>query len=302
MSDMNPGIRNQFTRVFISGLAAVFSIQSAIAEPLIHKDLAYVSGGHERQVLDLYLPESEEGEDKLRPVIVWIHGGAWRAGSKRGVRWQPMVERGYAVAAINYRLSQHATFPAQIHDCKAAIRFLRHHAAHYGLDSERFGVWGSSAGGHLSALVGTSGNAPELEGNIGILDQPSHVQAVCDWFGPTDFSLMNVQAGPTGVIDHDSPDSPESQLVGSPVATSPEKVKRVNPITYVDSEDPPFLIVHGNADKLVPIGQSKLLQAALLDAGVSSSFHIVLDGGHGWFRNPAINEKCLDFFDNHLNP
>ncbi|MCA8991197.1 MAG: alpha/beta hydrolase fold domain-containing protein [Planctomycetaceae bacterium] len=179
-------------------------------------DIPYVENGHERQVLDLYLPEST---GKPRPLVLWIHGGAWRAGDKNSGPWMPLLEKGFVVASMNYRLSQHATFPAQIEDCKAAVRWLKQHAKEYEIDPDHFGAWGSSAGGHLVALLGTSGDIPTLEGTSET-DVSSRVQAVCDWFGPTDFSLMNKQAGEIGTIDHDSPDAPEAQLIGGTVRAS----------------------------------------------------------------------------------
>ena len=138
-------------------------------------DIAYVSNGHERQKLDLYLPPNRKEGDML-PLVIWVHGGGWQNGTKQLVGRQAfLLEQGFALAAINYRLSSHAAFPAQIHDCKAAVRFLRQNASRYGLDGERIGVWGSSAGGHLAALLGTSGNSKELEGDLGVMggEQPS---------------------------------------------------------------------------------------------------------------------------------
>ena len=158
----------------------------------VHRDLEYVAGGHARNKLDLYLPAKA---DHPLPVIVWIHGGGWLAGSKEGCPAVPFVGKGYAVASINYRFSQHALFPAQIEDCKAAIRWLRANAKKYDLDASHVGVWGASAGGHLVALLGTTGGVKELEGNGGNLDQSSRVQCVVDWFGPTDFSQDGRLAG-----------------------------------------------------------------------------------------------------------
>src|SRR5262249_39045436 len=178
----------------------------------VHKDLEYVQGGHERQRLDLYVPERA---DTPLPVIVWIHGGAWMGGSKDGgVPALPFLGKGYAVASVNYRLSQHAVFPAQIQDCKAAIRWLRANAKTYNLDPERIGVWGASAGGHLVALLGTSGGVEDLEGKGGNADQSSRVQAVVDFFGPTDFLQMDAHAVPDARLKHDPPSSPESRLIG----------------------------------------------------------------------------------------
>jgi acetyl esterase/lipase len=258
----------------------------------IHRDLEYVKGGHERHRLDLYVPEKASSPV---PVIVWIHGGAWRAGSKDGAG--PALRfagRGYAVASINYRLSQHATFPAQIEDCKAAIRWLRANARTYHLDPDRIGVWGSSAGGHLVALLGTSGDVRELEGKDGPLDRSSRVQAVVDWFGPTDVTKMGGS--------HDGPRSPEALLLGGPVQVNIERAARANPITYVSKDDPPFLILHGDADPTVPFNQSELLEQALKKAGVDVTFRPVKGAGHGGpgFSSEENRRLVEEFLDKHL--
>lgn len=265
------------------------------------RDLAYVAGGHERQKLDLYLPERGA---KL-PLIVWVHGGAWRGGSKEACPAVPFVRDGYAVASVNYRLSQHAVFPAQIEDCKAAIRWLRGHAGEYGIDPERIGVWGSSAGGHLVALLGTAGDDSQFDKGAH-LNFSSRVQAVCDWFGPTDFTQMNKFESN---IDHDAAGSPESLLVGGPIQQNKDKTARANPITYVTKDDPPFLIMHGDKDPLVPVNQSELLYAALRQSGVEVTFHVVQGAGHGFGGpnlDPAIPQSCnrmvREFFAKRLTP
>jgi acetyl esterase/lipase len=259
----------------------------------VERNLEYVAGGHERNKLDLYLAVNDE---RPRPVIVWIHGGAWLAGNKDGCPATGFVPQGYAVASINYRLSQHAVFPAQIEDCKAAIRWLRAHAKEYHLDPDHIGVWGASAGGHLVALLGTSGDVKELEGKGGNLDQSSRVQCVVDFFGPTDFLQMRGS--------HDNPKAPEAQLIGGPIQDNKEKAARANPITYVSRDDPPFLIMHGEADPTVPIGQSELLDKALQKAGVECTFIRIPGAGHGGpqFQLPENRKRIADFFDKHLKP
>lgn len=266
-------------------------------EQQVLKDLPYVENGHERQKLDLYLPAEAHSP---RPLVIWVHGGGWQAGNKNGGPYRPLLARGFAIASINYRLSQHAIFPAQIHDCKAAIRWLRSNASRYGIDPDRFGVWGSSAGGHLVALLGTTGDVKELEGNLGNNEISSRVQAVCDWFGPTDFLLMNRQAGSRGKINHDSADSPESKLVGVPIQDDPEKARLASPLTYVSDDDPPFLIVHGDRDRLVAVGQSQLLKAALDKAHVQTKLQIIEDAGHGQFRDSEVLESSFHFFEEVL--
>jgi acetyl esterase/lipase len=262
-----------------------------------HRDMVYVEGGHERHKLDLYLPEKANGP---MPLIIWVHGGGWQNGSKDGC--PPLrggyIERGYAVASINYRLSVHAVFPAQIEDCKAAIRWLRAHAKEYGLDAKRFGVWGSSAGGHLVALLGTSGEVKEFD--VGAhLDQSSRVQAVCDYYGPTDFTVF---VSTPGYERHATADAPEAKLIGGAVLENKVKAARVNPITYISKDDPPFLIVHGDQDPTVPINQSQLLFEALKKTGVSAHFHTIHGAGHGGpgFAGQDISGMVSTFFDQRL--
>jgi len=260
----------------------------------ILRDLAYIPDGHERQKLDLYLPGQNEGGGPL-PLIVWVHGGAWLGGSKENAPSTRFLKHGYAAASINYRLSRHAIFPAQIEDCKAAIRFLRANTGKYNIDPNRIGVWGSSAGGHLVALLGTAGDVKQFDKGPN-LHVSSRVQAVCDFFGPTDLTKMSAFES---TMDHDAPDSPESLLVGGPVQENKEACKRANPIMYVGKDDPPFLIFHGDKDMLVPHNQSVLLNDALKKAGVNVKFHTVKGGGHG-FRDPEVDRMVLEFFDRHL--
>ena len=262
----------------------------------VHRDLAYVTDGHARQKLDLYVPD--EGENL--PLIIWIHGGAWRGGNK--TRYVPMayLKSGYAGASINYRLSQHAIFPAQIEDVKAAVRWLRANAETYRIDPSRFAVWGSSAGGHLVAMLGTTGDVNEFEVGEN-LEVSSRVQAVVDYYGPTDFLQMDAHRLPDGLV-HDAPDSPESKLIGGPIQEHKDRVAKANPITYVSEDDSPFLIIHGDRDKLVPYQQSVLLKDALEKASVPVTFYKVEGGGHGWFRDPKVPELTKAFLEKHLKP
>jgi acetyl esterase/lipase len=283
-----------------SPLLAEPQASNASSGTTVHRDLPYVEGGHERQRLDLYLPKNAKGQ---LPVIVWIHGGAWFAGSK-DLPGDAMafVDKGYAVASIGYRLSQHATFPAQIEDCKAAIRFLRANAERYELDGDHFGVWGVSAGGHLAALLGTTGDVDDLEGKTGNNDQSSRVQAVVDFFGPTDFSQMSAHSEKGSLIDHDSPDAPEAKLIGGSIPENPEKTQRANPVHYITTDDPPFLIVHGDRDPIVPCHQSELLNEAIKMAGVEVMFNKIAGAGHGGpqFNSDEVVEAVDTFLAEHL--
>jgi acetyl esterase/lipase len=281
--------------ILSAAIAQQFGQSAQLPEgTIVHRDIPYVSDGHERQKLDLYLPKSE---DKL-PLIIWIHGGAWLAGSKDFMVPLEYLADGYAIASINYRLSQHAIFPAQIQDCKAAVRWLRDNAQKYNLDPNHFGTWGASAGGHLVALLGTAADVNGFD--VGEhLSVSSRVQAVADYFGPTDFLQMEAHRLPNGMV-HNTPDSPESKLIGGPIQDNPEKVARANPITYVTSDDAPFLIVHGDNDPLVPHHQSELLEAALKKANIEVSFYTVKGGGHGMFKDPNVPKITREFFQKHL--
>jgi acetyl esterase/lipase len=258
--------------------------------------LAYVTNGHPRQKLDLYLPANA----RKPPLIVMIHGGAFKSGSKDGQNPVPFLEQGYAVAALNYRLSGHAVFPAQIEDCKAAVRWLRAHAGEYGYDPNRFGAVGSSAGGHLVAMLGTTGSTAKFDvgEHLGV---SSRMQAVVDNFGPTDFLQMDAHRVPNGQV-HNTPDSPESELIGGNLQDNPEKVRNANPVTYVTKDCPPFLVIHGDSDPLVPHHQSELLAAALRAAGASVDFYTVKGGGHGGFADPNVESLTREFLAYHLKP
>ncbi|MCX7750582.1 MAG: alpha/beta hydrolase [Candidatus Bipolaricaulota bacterium] len=281
---------------FLEGLASPGGQGELPAQVL--RDLAYARVGGKSLRLDLHLPRRAEGA--RIPVVVWIHGGGWRGGDKAGTPAPEVLGEGYAVASINYRLSPEAPFPAQIHDCKAAVRWLRAHADRYGLDPDRIGVWGSSAGGHLAALLGTSGGVAELEGAVGEhLDQESRVQAVCDFFGPADLLALlepGAWSAPTAL-------SAVSLLLGGPVAERVELARLASPVAHVSPDDPPFLIVHGDRDATVPLDQSERLHRALTASGVSSTLHVVRGAGHGipeLRRDPAVDPLIRAFFDRHL--
>lgn len=199
--------------------------------------------------------------------------------------------------SIGYRLTNEATWPAQIYDCKAAIRWIRGNAKKYNLDPNKIAVWGSSAGGHLVAMLGTSGGVKELEGALGKhTDQDSRVTCVVNFFGLSDFSVIGDFPSQ---IDHCAAPSPESLLIGGPVKENREKALAASPITYVSADDPPFLTIHGTKDQLVPFDQGKRLHEALKKAGVSSILIPVEEGGHG-FRAREVPERVQAFLRKHL--
>lgn len=263
-------------------------------------DINYAGGEGEHQKLDLLLPKEPAGDGPL-PVIVYIHGGKWREGGKReGINFLvPSVASGqYAGATIDYRLSKDAIWPAQIYDCKAALRWLRAHAKKYNLDPQRIGVIGPSAGGHLAAMLGASGNVARLEGKVGgNLNQTSRVSCVVDQYGPTE--LLAMSEFPSD-IEHDAPDSPESRLIGGPIQERKDAARSASPITYVSADDPPFLLIHGTDDPLVPYDQSERFLAALAEEGIDAALIKVQGGGHGGFRSAELDRRIRLFFDKHL--
>lgn len=259
----------------------------------IFYDVPYIENGHERQKLDLYLPENAAPNNPL-PLVIWVHGGGWKKGTKQLIGYQMyLLERGFAIASVNYRLSRTDIFPAQIHDCKAALRFLRKNAKTYNLDADNFGLWGSSAGGHLVSLMGTTNK--ELEGNLGVTDVSSEVKAVCNWFGVTDFEMMNdaIKSNPKRV-------KPVTMLLGETIENNPELAKKASPLTYVTPDDPPFLIMHGTADNIVPLEQSQIFYDKLIENKVAAEYIIVEDWKHAFFTEATELDKVVEFFSKYL--
>ncbi len=252
----------------------------------VERDLVYAVRGDRAMKLDLYRPEKFEG---ALPVVVWVHGGGWKNGSKDRCPAVWLVPHGYAVASINYRLTGVAQWPAQMDDCRASIRWLRKNAEKYGLDGDHVGVWGGSAGGHLVALMGT---LPKAEDEA----VSSQVQAVCDWYGPSDLLTMPPNLGPNKATSNGA------KLLGATVVEVPELAKKVSAFHQVSKEDAPFLIVHGDKDPGVPLEQSRKLHEALTAAGVPSTLHVVEGAGHGGkrFQTDEVRSVVRAFFDEHL--
>ncbi|MFZ4766315.1 MAG: alpha/beta hydrolase fold domain-containing protein [Roseimicrobium sp.] len=263
-------------------------------------DIPYAETDNAAQRLDLMLPAKRTTE-KLLPVIVFIHGGGWRGGSKLSGRGQVLrfVQSGdYAGVSVEYRLSGEAQWPAQMHDCKAAIRWLKGHAKEYGLDAEKIAAWGSSAGGHLAAMLGVSGDVPELEGALGKhTEQTSRVTCVADWYGPT--NLLTIGDAPSK-MDHYAADSPVSKLLGGAIQEQKEKARNASPITWVSSGDAPVFIAHGTADPTVPFNQTETFEVALKKANVPVFVQTIEDGAHGGFDGPELQKRVQAFFDKYL--
>jgi acetyl esterase/lipase len=259
------------------------------------------------QKLDIYLPKN--GKTPY-PVIVQIHGGAFKMGDKADGQVNASLEglkQGYAVVSINYRMSGEAKFPAAVYDCKAAVRFVKANAKTYNFDPNKIAAWGGSAGGHLVAMLGTSGGVKELEdlsqGNAAF---SSNVQAVVDWFGPINFNTMDghFRASGKGKPDHDAANSPESEYIGKKITDAPDLVKKANPTSYISRDDAVFFIQHGTADPLVPTQQSiEFAQELEKTLGKSKVTYIPLEGaGHGGpqFNTPENLKLVFAFLDKVL--
>jgi len=262
------------------------------------------------QKLDIYWPEKGAGPF---PVIVSIHGGAFMGGDKRDVQITSMLkglERGYCVVGVNYRMSGEAQFPALVHDIKAAIRWIRSNARDYLFDPNRIATWGGSAGGYQSLMAGVAADVARLDDpGLGNTGQPSHVQAVVDWFGPTDFLKMDEQLAESGMAPpeeeaHNSSNSPESLLLGKKITEVPDLVRAASPETYIHPNVPPFLIQHGTGDNIVPHQQSVNFAARVRE--ICGNARVILEllegAGHAdpEFDSEKNVEKVLDFLDQHL--
>ena len=260
-----------------------------------YTDLIYAVVGDRTLRVDLYMPESANP-----PLIVWVHGGAWHSGTKENPPLG-LLEHGYALASIDYRLSVEAPFPAQMHDIKACIRFLRAHADRYGYQSHAIYVWGSSAGGHLVALAGVTNGVEALEGDLGEhRGQTSDIQGVVNYFGPTNFLTILSQSTPHGL----SVRAPAlALLLGKPLDQVEDLARLASPVFHVGVGDPPMMIVHGDQDVQVPVNQALELYAAYQEAGLQSTLEILPGAGHGSpdYFQPDFLEKVAAFLNEISN-
>ena len=263
--------------------------------PQVIRDISYVPGSNNPfQQLDLYLPPKAQAPC---PVIIWIHGGAWIAGDKNHPPLLPLSQ-GYAIASLNYRLAQHCPHPAQINDCKAAVRWLKQNALKYNLDGERIGVWGHSAGGHLTALLSTTGDVNVVDGDKSETSakQQSAVQAACDWAGPTNLDSIAWQQSASPGLDFKDPAGPLAIFLGGKAAA---KCAYASPVDYVSKDDAPLLIVHGAQDNIVPAAQSQELYKKMKQAGLQVECLILPDEDHGVGSRTAV-QHTLAFFNKYL--
>ncbi|MEU5690860.1 alpha/beta hydrolase [Actinosynnema sp. NPDC020468] len=262
-----------------------------------YRDVGYaVVPGFRPLTLDLTVPRVSGPV----PVVVWIHGGAWLGGSHLHVGSPPWVRRaaglvldaGMAFASVQYRLSGETPFPGQLHDVKAAVRWLRRFGGPLGLDTDRIGAWGESAGGHLAALLALTGADAESEGGNGVTEGTGEVRAVVDFYGPADLATMG----------HDEPTSPESLLLGGPVPERVREARSASPVTHVRPDAPPLLLVHGEQDRVVPFAQSRALADALVAVGASVELVPVPGADHvllGVDPNPVV-DLAVAFLDRAL--
>lgn len=255
-------------------------------------NVEYAKAGDKSLLLDLYLPKNSS--EKV-PVIMWVHGGGWLNGSKGNGKGLWLVEHGYAVVSIDYRLTQEAIWPAQINDCRSAVRFLRSNADKYGLNGDKIAAWGGSAGGHLVAVLGTQ-DLPKDE------KVSSRVQAVLDWYGPSDLLTMP----PNNVSEKRTAEmvakSNGAKLLGATVRDVPDLAKEASGFWNVSKDDPPFLIMHGDKDPGVPVSQSLRLHEKQKKLGAPTELFIVKGAGHGGklFLSEECNKVVLTFFNKVL--
>jgi acetyl esterase/lipase len=276
------------------------------------RDISYVpqdkSSAH---TLDLYLPAYRAVLEKPRPLIIWIHGGGWDSGSKSDSPGTVLPQLGYICASINYRLTDQATYPAQLEDCQNAIRFLRDKSRQYRIDPKKVGVWGLSAGGHLAALVGLGAEsttedmnadkstAIKTETSAQLIRDSTKIQAVCDWAGPSDLLAITKQCGPKNQFHVNAVDGPIAKLLGGLPESVPEKAKLASPVTFVHVGAPPFFILHGDDDEVIPVQQSIELSKLLRRSGNDCTLRIVPGGKHKFYSENSVGES-IKFFDRCL--
>ena len=276
-------------------LCISFSIISCNSQNNIKiiQDVEFAQTNETKLLLDIYLPKTVENPN----LVVWVHGGAWVGGDKKDPP-KVFVENGYALASVNYRLATEAQFPAQAHDIKAAIRFLRAKASTYGYNADKIVLAGSSAGGHLVALIGTTNNHTALEGTVGeYLNESSSVQGILDFYGPTNFITILHQSTPHGMNVR----VPAlKKLLGDLPENKPELAKLASPVFHVDESDPPLLIMHGNKDPQVPINQSHELENEYKKMNLDVYFKVIYEGAHGGpeFETQENYDLVFKFLDN----
>lgn len=295
-SGFSPRVRTRATLILMI-LSQAFSGTLAEAVEPTNSDLEFAIVDDIPLRLDLYLPKkgSEDRQAFGPPLIVWVHGGAWRAGSKSSVPIKDLVNQGFAIASVEYRLSSQAAFPAQVHDIKAAIRWLRESASKYGYDPDQVVIAGASAGGHLAALVGVSAKHPDLNGSVAPNSQAADVAAIVSFYGASNLETILDQSTPHGLNVR----IPALQLLlRAQPEQDPALAKLASPVNHVGKDDPPILLFHGDQDPQMPINQSHELQGAYDRAGVEAIFDVVHGGAHGGaeFYTAERLSRVAEFF------
>lgn len=288
-------LRQVFAIGLVSVVAVAFCSSTVVAQQ--HKDIVFAKLPTGDLKLDLYMPANVEAP----PLVVFIHGGGWKNNSYKKCLTPWLTDHGFAVASVSYRLTDKAIFPAQIHDCKTAVRWLRAHAKEYGYNAERIGVAGTSAGGHLSLLMGVTGGHRELEGNVGgNAEQSSKVQAIVDYYGPTDF-VMRSKNQPSKT---EKTGSPVRLLLGGPASQNTKLAKLASPAFHVSEGDPPLLIIHGDQDRTVNMRQSERIAEEYKKNGLDVTFEVVKGAGHGGkvYFTQEYRKKVVQFLVKHLKP
>lgn len=259
----------------------------------LENDIVYGRGGDVDLKLDLAMPATGDGPF---PAIVCIHGGGWQAGNRQSnsALMTVLAQHGYVAVTISYRFAPQHKYPAQIHDAKAAVRWLRANAKTYKIDPEHIGAIGFSAGGHLSSLLGTTDKNDGLEGDGGNPEQSSRVQAVVNFFGPTDFTKKD--------WDQATEDKFFIPALGEKFVNKPELYKRFSPASFATKDDAPTLFQHGDQDKLVAVRHSRDMAEQLKGLGIDSRAEIIAGAGHGWGGADMIKsiQQSVGFFDKHL--
>ena len=268
-------------------LGSLFIAGEISAADSQHKDVVYATTNEQALLLDVYRPDSQE----KKPLLVWVHGGAWRSGSKNQVPVTHLVNRGFVIASVDYRLSPVAKFPANVHDIKASIRFLRANSQRYGIDQEQIFIAGNSAGGHLAALVGVSNGVKQLEGKVGDhLSESSDVHGIVSFYGASNLQTILSQSTPHGL----SVRVPALELLlGGQPDEKPELAKLASPVTHVDPTDPPLLLIHGDQDPQMPISQAHELHGRYKKLKLPVEFTVIhggVHGGKGFFENDRLDQ------------
>lgn len=298
-------MKNLFFTLLLSVVSAYVMAQPTMPDhiknrlpqgTIVHENIAYSSDDNVKHLLDLYLPFDGMGD---LPVVIFIHGGGWISNDKYADMgymmntMAAMLNNGFAVASIDYRFAQDAVFPLILQDCNEGVSYLYDHAEEYNLDFENVALMGFSAGGHLASLMGTSQNNEVHDFYVDRTYRPFQYKAVVDYYGPTDLVLLP---------GNEDPDSPEATLIGAEPLLHPDLAKVASPITYLDKNDPPFIIYHGEKDNILSNKQSKLFSAWLTHFGVDNKITIVKDAPHfgPMYDVPEIREEVIDFLNKHL--